>query len=276
MKYFSLEKWIFAIIVFLLPIGVFFSARDPLARALWEKFGDAEKARVLVWRDTDLLMQLGNYYFGGGIIGRSEHAPEKAKRLYKKVVARNLQTPWGHYQLARIYFIEGDFENALKEIHQELEIYPTNFRSLYVRGLIYGYRGREDDLVNAEEDFKKFIEWSPSEWAGYNDLVWILGKREKYEEMERIVISAFENIPIAKENNPWLWNSLGVAELNLQKYEEAHRSFRRAHELLEKLPLETWRNAYPGNSPDDVKAGRAQFQKAIEENIIKAKEFINS
>ena len=121
--------------------------------------------------------------------------------------------PGGHYQLARIAFVRSDFDTALREINAELAANPENLRSLYVRGLIYGYRGLLGDLALAESDFTRFTEWAPSEWAGYNDLAWILAKEGKYQEIETVMARALKNVPGGTEN-PWLWNMLGVARLN--------------------------------------------------------------
>src|SRR3989338_315442 len=116
--------------------------------------------------DPKLEMQTGNYYFNGGA-----YDLEKAEEAFKRALRADPKILWGHYQLARIYFVKGEKEKALKEINKELEANPANLRSLYVRGLINGYSG---DLKNAEEDFRRFTLWAPKEWAGYNDLAWIL------------------------------------------------------------------------------------------------------
>ena len=101
----------------------------------------------------------------------------KLEQSYQKAIAIKPDIFWCHYQLARIYFMKGDFNKALEEIDKELKAHPENLRSLYVRGLIFGYRG---DFVAAEKDFNHFINWAPKEWAGYNDLAWVLDKQGKY------------------------------------------------------------------------------------------------
>jgi len=80
---------------------------------------------------------------------------------------------------------------------------------------------------------------------------------------------AFENVPSGKEN-PWLWNSLGVAELNLKKYPSAADSFKKAKELAEKLTINDWARAYPGNNPASAEEGLSAFIAAIEENLRRA------
>lgn len=246
----------------------FLFSQDSLARLAWQKYGRVDMALVLVRRDVKLAMELGSYYFGA-VIGRGEYNLEKAERAYRKAVAADSKILWGHYQIARIRFLRGDFNGALSEINRELEANPENLRSLYVRGLIYGYRNQAGDLEKAETDFQRFTLWAPKEWAGYNDLAWILSKQGQYAEAEKTVRRAFSEIKNAEENS-WLWNALGVAQLNLKKYPGAAYSFKKAKKLAEKLTSEEWRRAYPGNNPQSVEEGLSAFLKAINENLRRA------
>src|SRR3989344_2414193 len=115
-----------ATVVTLVLLTAFFSVRDSLARIAWEKHGRADWAFRLVWRDVNLAMQLGNYYFNGG-----EYDLNKAEQAYKKAVAKDSVIFWGHYQLARIYFVQGKYDEAVQEADKELEGNPENLRALY-------------------------------------------------------------------------------------------------------------------------------------------------
>jgi len=255
------------ILTLALILGAFWLSSDALARVAWGKYGQANVALALNRSDTDIFMQLGNYYFGGGA-----YDLERAKEAYRSALEIEEGILWGHYQLARIYFVEGSFTQALQEINLELEHNPENFRSYYVRGLIYGYRGYYGDLTKAEEDFKRFIETAYNEWAGYNDLAWILLQEEKYRETVRVIQKAFEQIPDTQETNPWLWNSLGVAELNLQNYAEARRDFEKALAIAEEMPLAEWQSAYPGNRREDSEQGFEAFKAALQQNLKKTEQ----
>ncbi len=290
----GMKRWEIIVLVLVILFFGFSFSQDILARLVWQKYGRADIALALVRRDAGLAMQLGNYYFNG-TIGKSEYNLEKAERAYKKAVAINSKILWGHYQLARIYFVspvrslaraigaspkdlgeatsngvKGNYDAAVDEINKELEANPENLRSLYVRGLIYGYRNQFGDLELAENDFRRFTYWAPSEWAGYNDLAWILSKAGKYRGAKEAIQNAFANAPNAS-NNPWLWNSQGVAELNLGEYKNAQKSFERAMELAGKLTPEDWRKSYPGNDPASADSGLDQFKTALEKNLERAK-----
>jgi len=246
----------------------FFISRDAMARFAWQKYRSPKMAILLDGSDANLAMFIGNYYFNG-VIGGGKYNPDVAFKAYKKAVSINPKILWGHYQLARIYFVKGNFDKAIEEINKELEANPENLRSLYVRGLIYGYRNQAGDLEKAESDFLRFTKWAPKEWAGYNDLAWILSKQGQYSEAEKTINLAFKEALDAK-NNPWLWNALGVAELNLKEYASAKKSFENALTLAKKLTLNDWSHSYPGNDPSTSRDGLTAFISAINENLRRA------
>ena len=259
------KKWPLWFSVGAVIIFSFFISRDTMARFAWQKYRSPKMAILLDGSDANLAMFIGNYYFNG-VIGGGKYNPDIAEKAYKKAVLINPKILWGHYQLARIIFVEGKYNEALNEINKELEANPENLRSLYVRGLIYGYRNQAGDLEKAEADFLRFTKWAPKEWAGYNDLAWILSKQGKYKEAKEAITAAFREIS-ESENNPWFWNALGVAELNLKKYGAAKTAFEKAESLAKNLTLADWRRAYPGNNPASAESGLSAFRKAIEENL---------
>lgn len=248
----------------------FLLSQDAVARLAWHRFNRPDITLKLVRRDAGLAMLLGNYYFGQ-TIGRSKYDLAKAELAFQKAVAADPDILWGHYQLARVIFLKADYEEALAEINAELAANPENLRSLYVRGLIYGYRNLAGDLEKAEADFRRFTRWAPTEWAGYNDLTWILAKQEKNDEARNALAEAFREVPDA-ERNPWLWNSLGVADLNLGSYRSAAAAFARARTLAGNLEPADWRTAYPGNDPRQAEAGLQAFRDAIAENLTRAEQ----
>ncbi len=190
-----------------------------------------------------------------------------ARKAFEKTVELQPDMLWANYQLARVLFVEGKFDEALAAINKELEYHPNNLRALYVRGLIFAY---SNNLPAAETDFERFVAWVPTEWAGYNDLAWVLGQRGKYTEAKKVMEEAFIKAKDA-ETNPWLWNTLGVQELNLAEFQSAARSFEKAEELAAVLTEEEWRAAYPGNNPGTIHEGLEEFQSAIEANLARAR-----
>lgn len=232
---------------------------NAIAETAWRQFRMPQAAFYLPHHNAALAAEIGNYYFG---VGRYDLA--RVDQAYRKAVSIDPNILWGHYQLARVLFMRGEHDIALVEINHELETNPENLRSLYVRGLIRAYRG---DLAAAEEDFQNFTRWAPKEWAGYNDLAWMLSKQDKNSEAKAALTIAFREVPDA-DTNPWLWNALGVAELNLKDYRRgATVAFKRAQELARGLGEAEWRAAYPGNNPAEAASGLQAFRDAIAENL---------
>ena len=249
------------------------SVATAIADYAWREWHMPRVALAFDRTDAPLAMEIGNTYFGAVIIGQREqrYDPALAKRAFEKALAIEPGILWWHYSLSRIAFTEGDFVSALREIDAELAANPANLRSLYIRGLIYGYRGAPGDLALAEADFTRFVDWVPTEWAGYNDLAWILAKEGKYTEIETLITRAFEKVPEGRENS-WLWNQLGVARLNLGDRRGAEAAFTNALSYANSLTSSDWRAAYTGNAPDDDQVGLTNFLEGIKENLAAASE----
>lgn len=212
--------------------------------------------------DASLAMQEGFYYFGGGT-----YDLDKATEAFRLAVQLEPTVLWGHYQLARIYFVQGKFDEARAEIQAELAGNPANLRALYELGLI---EEAQHNYSAAVDDFRQFIAWAPSEWGGYNDGAYVLAEMGKYDESEALINQALKNVPDAGKN-PWLLNSLGLAELNSAQYAKAVASFETAQEAAKTLTQEEWITAYSSNDPAAAAASIAAFQKAIAENLAAAK-----
>ncbi len=211
--------------------------------------------------DPTLAMAVGDYYFGGGAynLSRATYSFQLAVRLDPTIL-------WGHYQLARIYFVQSHFDRALSEARAELTANPANLRSLYVQGLIYMYRGQPGDFGRAAASFERFIPWAPTEWAGYNDLAFVLAEEGQYTASESILRQAFIHVPNAAKN-PWLWNGIGLDQLNEHHYVAAKFSFEQAAIFAKTLTLTDWQNAYSADNPAAAASSIAAFQKAIAENL---------
>jgi len=247
--------------LFVLIFSVFFLPYTPAYRSsvhfLWST-GQIGVSYYLNVSDAALARRLGEYYFGNGAYDLS-----KAKQSYELAIKLDPKTYLGHYQLSRIYFVQGDMEGAMREIDAEIAINKGNFRALYARGLVHLTR---NDLTSSEADFRNFIPWAPTEWGGYNDLAFVLSKAGKHAEAEQTIHTAMESVPHAEEV-PWLWNSLGLAELNQGKYKEAAVSFGKALPLAQKVTPKEWVRAYSANDPAAVRASIDAFNAAIEKNL---------
>lgn len=229
--------------------------RQPLGWFAWKNFHLESVATALNKSNPELLFSIGNYYFGGGA-----YDTEKAERYFREALELDPLLSGPHYQLARIYFVRGDFYLAEAQINKEMELHPELKRPHYVRGLIYGYRGR---LPEAAAEFKAFLEWQPKSWAGNNDLAWVYFQQGNYAEARDTAYAGLEAAP----DNPWLLNSLGVALLNLHDTTGAREAFRKALERIDSMTEVDWGAAYPGNNPDIYGEGFTKMRASIEENL---------
>ena len=227
---------------------------------LWSS-GHYTLAYYLNRSDSALALREGAYYFGGG-----DYDLDRAAHCYQLALHLTPGVLWGHYQIARINFVEGHLDEALQEINAELVANPTNLRSLYVRGLIDDAR---HDLPAAEADFTQFVAWAPTEWAGYNDLSFVLAEEMQYTRAEQVVAQAFKKVPNAA-SNPWLWNSIGLAQLNELHYTQAATSFAEAKKVADQMTPRRWHYAYPGNDPASAAESIAAFRQAIDANLATA------
>lgn len=243
----------------LIVAGFFF--RTSIARSIWNTSGLPSLALVLDESDATLAFAIGDYYYGGGT-----YDPTKAEAAYRKAVAIDPALPLAHYQLARVLFVENKPRLAHDAVRTELRVNPGNFRAWYMQGLIEAYAGH---ISEAEQSFSKFVSAAPQEWAGYNDLAWVLGLESKYQDAEQLLEQALQRVPDGT-HNPWLLNNLGVQQLNLRQYAAAAISFTQASDLASALTEDMWHRAYPGNNPSASADGLAQFRAAIQQNLKEA------
>jgi tetratricopeptide (TPR) repeat protein len=228
---------------------------EALSWALWRDFHTDSVAPAFDRTDPELFFEIGNYYFGGGA-----YDTQKAEKYFRAALALDPNMEGPHYQLARINFIHSDFNDAASEINKEIELHPDFGRSHYVRGLIYGYSGR---LLEAETEFRKFLNWKPDSWAGNNDLAWIYFQEGKYAEALEVARAGLAITP----NNPWLLNSLGVALLNTNDKKGAKEAFIGALTFLNAMTEREWGAAYPGNDPNIYGNGFSKMKESIAENL---------
>ncbi|MFZ1075610.1 MAG: hypothetical protein WAN50_04525 [Minisyncoccia bacterium] len=273
----GVRGWLFvgAVVVAAAIIWFYTPAPNAAARFVWDRYQQGNLALTLDRSDAPLAFEIGSYYFGNqAMIGISDARPydlQTAARAFKEASAIAPTQPLAHYMLARIEFINSDFDAALDDLNAELALYPENKRTLYMRGLAYTYRGSPGDYAKAESDFRAFVAWAPTEWAGYNDLAFVLAKDKKYAEAVPVIQEG-----IARANggatNPWLWDLLGVMQLNLNQPASALKSFLKAESLASMLTDTDWQRAYPGNNPSIAQSGLTAMQTGIEKNIVAARD----
>jgi tetratricopeptide (TPR) repeat protein len=197
----------------------------------------------------------GNTYFNSA----GTYDLEKAAKWYRIAAFIDHESSGAHYQLARVYFVQNDLEKAKSEIDKAIKKNPEANRAFYIKGLIDGYSKNYPEAI---ADFGKFVEKSPTEWAGYNDLAWVYYENKDFENAKTVLEKGLE----VKPDNPWLLNGLGAAYHALGEDEKAKDILEKASQLAEKLTPSEWKMAYPGNDPSSADWDLAKFKTDINFN----------
>jgi tetratricopeptide (TPR) repeat protein len=211
----------------------------------------------------------GQYYFNHGQYADGTYDLKEARKYFTRAIAADPKAnhlAW--YQLGRIDFLEGRFNDALYKFNMQQVYFGDGVPSVhYMLGLTYGYKARRDNDAyswrKAEEGFQTYIgfaEYSP--WARV-DLAWVYFSQGKFEEMLPILEQGIEH----HRDNPWLHNMYGLALLNTGQKEAARAHFELASELASYVTPEEWGMSYPGNDPRSWTQGLREFQELIKKNL---------
>ena len=239
-------------------------AASLLSYYVWEKY-HINIGIVLNRYDVKYFKLLGNYYFANT---HDDFDIEKSFRAYKKVSSLDPGDFLATYNLSRIYFSNGNLDEALVYIEKAIKLNPENKRPFYIKGLIETYK---KDFKAAEKSFQRFIEWAPTEWAGYNDLAWVYLQDKKFIEAKK---TTEEGIEKASKENILLHNNLGVANLHLGNYQLALREFLYVKEGYYTMPIKEWFDAFPGNSPEQVRIVSSEFEGLIYVNLYQTYKYL--
>ena len=184
-----------------------------------------------------------------------------AHDFFRTAARLDPEYPYVNHQLARIEFLEGDFETAILYINRQIQLYGESTpNSYYVRGLIEGYM---DKFADAARDYRIYVAHDPTNWAGTNDLAWVLLKDNRPQE----ALDAIEKVLPVWPENPWLLNSKATALYELGRIQEAHAAAEIASRTVLAVDGKEWSKAYPGNDPLIGEEGAAAFRSAVLKNM---------
>jgi tetratricopeptide (TPR) repeat protein len=211
---------------------------------------------------NDIRKGVSAFFFKSGekYFSREKYDLNKAEKLYKIAIFVDSEYPVVHYQLGRIYFLNGNFPSAISEFDKELSNHPDFTKTYYMRGLTNGYAKKYKDAVS---DFGKYIESNPSTWAGYNDLAWVYLTENDWQNAEKTAQEGLKNSP----QNSWLLSNLGKAQIGLEKYQEAKENLILAQKYSENLSASDWEKTYPGNDYKIAQSGINEMKAVIFLNL---------
>ena len=218
---------------------------------------------VAFWNRYTMYYIIGNTAFASPVLGFSFYNIETAEKYLTLASYAPSPREWTNYQISRINFVKGDFQRAEYFANKELELYPNNCRTHYIRGLTYGYIERIDAAI---ADFERFNICFPYTWAGTNDLAWFYFRKGDTKKVITLIDDTLKHNENAA-TSPWLQNTYGVALMNEGRYLEADGAFRFALYLANNMTEEDWGKAYPGNNPLIYGEGLVAMKKTIANNI---------
>lgn len=219
--------------------------------------------------DTNNNYLLGDYYFNYGTYADGTYDLTLARKHYEMALEENpIGDNWAWYQLGRIDFLEGRFNDALYKFDKQIEFFGNTQPSVYYMiALTHGYKARmwgaSESWEPAAENFLHYLELDPSSPWARTDLAWIYFAQGSYDEMLEPLRVGLEINP----DNPWLLNMYGLALLNTNDKEGAQEYFLKAKEKASDLTTEEWGRSYPGNDPKAWSKGLKEFQETIEFNL---------
>lgn len=256
-KYIPLSKALLIVVAVCISTGVLvFIFRSPVSLFIFNTAHSEKLALRINPDDPDLLYLLGNHHFGGN----GDYNLNTSQAYFFKAVQLRPDFPEAHYQLGRVYFIQGKFSLALHNIREVIRLKPDFEKSYYMYGLINGYSGDHDKAIWG---FTEFIQRDDFNWAGYNDLAWVYFKIGDFEKTREIAHQGLRQAP----NNAWLHNIYGLALMNLGLTDDAKNEFQLALEGTDTMTSSSWGGAYPGNNPAVYEKGFEEMKSAIRKNL---------
>ena len=250
-------SWYGAVLI-IWAVSMLWFGRHALAEIVWYEHAIGLPLSIVGTESVHTNMQLGNYFFS-----HDHYDLNRAQKHYKKVIEADPFFKGAHYQLGRTYFVTGNLTQAMRNVDIEMIINPQLGKTHYMRGLIAGFQKK---LNLAGTEFFKFIKTDSANWAGYNDLAWILFQQGRFSDAQQVVEIGLGYTP----NNAWLLNSYGTVLLAQKKGAEAKPILEKSKTFFGRMQPSDWGEAYPGNSPNVLSEGLEASIQATERNIMRA------
>lgn len=212
--------------------------------------------------------EMGEYYFNSHNSTDGAYDLKLARQYYTQAIEEGSEEPLVWYQLGRVDFLEGNYNAALYKFEKQISLHGDAIPNVYyMKGLTFGYKGRseqnEEAWKQAEENFKKYLEYDQETPWTRTDLAWVYFSQGKFAEM----LPLLEEGLVYEPYNPWLLNMHGLALMNTGSKEKAHEEFLLAKEYAGYLSPEDWGRTYPGNDPAAWAQGLIEFQSLIQKNL---------
>ena len=149
---------------------------------------------------------------------------DQAAECYRKAVKIEPSRPDVWRRLVYILEQKGDFQDAFAIVEKALSFHPKEFYLWYIRGVVAEELNKRE---NALQSYKMATQINPKNIGVWRRLVYILEQKGDFQDAFAIVEKALSFHP--KEF--YLWYARGRLALELNKKEDALRSYKTATEI---------------------------------------------
>ncbi len=218
-------------------------------------------ASLRLFSNAALAYEYGNQHFSSK--NPAVYDIDRAEYFFNEAYRLDPTLPYVRHQLARVAFLRGDFETALSLINSEIALKdtgPDSQSSYYIRALINAYRG---DYAASGEDYKKFLETHPTNWAAINDYAWVLLQDGRARKAVDVSLKGLRYHP----KNPWLLNTNAIALHEIGLTDAAQEQVKKATQAMLITTEQDWLTAYPGNDPRIAEEGLLSFKDSVRKNM---------
>ncbi|MFA5902661.1 MAG: tetratricopeptide repeat protein [Desulfobacula sp.] len=188
---------------------------------------------------------------------------EKAKTAFEKAVA--IQPDWGspYENLAKVYLLKGEKDNALKKLKTAIEKDPGNVATWMLLGNLY-----EKDKANdkAAQTYLQAFEKNPDMWAAANNYAFIMSElskdKESLQKAMDIAIKAEKLNPgagIIKDTVGWIYFKMG-------NIDQAYASILKALEQNPEYGLFNYHMGVILNALGKTKEAKLYLEKSVASN----------
>lgn len=218
-----------------------------------------ERVVLSLFPSSERAYQYGARHFSSH--NAAAYDPDTALAFFLTSAALDARHPFAVHEIARLYFLKGDFAQALSYSNIQVRYHGAAYpNAYYVRGLIKGFMG---DYDGARRDYEEYLRSDVTNWAALNDYAWVLLKAGRANAAAIATARGLTHFP----QNPWLLNSRAIALAELGQLREARDAARDAVRASMQLTEEEWLIAYPGNDPRVAAQGILTLQESTRRNL---------
>jgi len=183
-----------------------------------------------------------------------------AQSLYEKALQKDPTHKESLFNLARIQYITGRYDESFETIATYKKAYPDEKRVHYIAGLAHAFAGNLDD---AEREMKAFVDSDIAGWQGHLDLAWIQFKKGDIEVAKETLVTGIDVFG----GNAFLNTSLGGVLVALGEYEDAEKALLIARAQMDLVTKDEWRQNFSFNNPRGIDNRMGSMRASIDANI---------